>query len=93
VARPTIPEEERRQKIEVVRVTPEEQDQFSAAVKILGGNKSVHLHLHIIHLIEKAKEKNPEKFERLFQYYSKQRKAEGRDRPAKKVSKSPAKKK
>lgn len=91
MARPTLPEEQRRTKIEVVRVTPDEQNQFTAAAKILGGNKSVLLHLHVLDLIEKAKGRDPERFDRLVEGYTKARSAESR-KEAGRSTKSPDRK-
>lgn len=64
MARPSLPDDLKRDKSEVVRVTREEQIEFTAAAKILGSNKSSLLHIHILDQIEKAKTRDPQKFGR-----------------------------
>lgn len=66
MARPTLPDDLKRDKSEVVRVTREEQVEFRVAANILGSNKSSLLHVHILDQIEKAKTRDREKFDRIY---------------------------
>ena len=65
MARPSLPDDLIRDKSEVVRVSKQEQAELTAAAVVLGSNKSSLLHVHILDLIDKAKARDREKFDRV----------------------------